>query len=185
MSTGYSMETDSEPDINDPRLQQEEDLSKETSDVIPKSSRVPLVVKKTKVRVQLENGREPEGDDNKWKAMWLSVDFAIGADGIDAEGKLAGRHVFQDLCIKVNKEDFPKLAESSYYSRAPYTQFLRAMNYSLNPAPVINSEFREELMEKELVADITVREIQEKVGDKYQGTGDFRNEVKNFRASVE
>lgn len=185
MSTAYARDEDETgPDINDPRLAEEEDLSKETSDVIPKTARVPLIVKGAKVRTQLENNQQPESADNKWKAMWLSVDFAIGPDGLDGEGKNAGRHVFQDICLKVNKTDFPKLAESSYYSRAPYTQFLRALSYELNPAPACTKEFREELLEKELLGDIVVREMQEKQGEKYVGTGDYRNDVKNFRAAT-
>lgn len=184
MSTAYQS-AESEPDINDPVIETG-DLSGETSDVVPKSSKVAFVIKGAKVRTQLEDNKKGEADDNKWKARWLSLQLQISDAGIDPDDEdapFAGRTLFQDLCIQVNKADFPKLAESTYYSRAPYTQLLRALGYDLTQPPVINAEFRESLVDREVIADIQVRAIQDKVGDDWVDTGDTKNVVKNFRAA--
>lgn len=183
MSTAFAKEDDQDIDINDPRLESE-DLSGETSDIIPKSQQVPMTIRTAKLRIQLEDNKKPEADDNKLKAYWLSLGLEIGSDGIDEEGRFAGRRVFQDLCVRVNKEDFPKLADSSYYSRAPYTQFLRALGFDLNPAPNMNKEFRESLIDRDIVADIFTKSVQDKVNDEWVDTGDFKNVVKNFRAAA-
>lgn len=184
MSTAYQS-AESEPDINDPVIETG-DLSGETSDVVPKASKILFTIKSAKIRTQLEDNKKAESDSNKWKARWLSLDLQISDAGIDPESEeplFAEKHLFQDLCVQVNKADFRKLSESTYYSRSPYTQFLRALGYDLEQPPIINAEFREALVGREVVADITVRSIQDKVGDEYVDTGDFRNVVKNFRAA--
>lgn len=179
MSTAYSMEQEEDVDINSPTIETG-DLSGETSDIVPKTPKVPLTIRSAKIRTQLEDNKNKESN---WKARWLSLDLEISADGIDDDNAFAGRHLFQDLCIQVNKADFPKLAESTYYSRAPYTQLLRALGYDLAQPPIINKDFRDELGGRDVIADIQVKALQDKVGDEWVDTGDFKNVVKNFRAA--
>lgn len=194
MSTAYAVDSDSDgPDINSPVLVG--DLSdQETSEVLDPASRVPFIIKKASVRTQAADAKQAVSDSNPWAVKRLVIDAAIGPEGIDGDGKYANKHLFPELILTFNNADLPERFASEWWqkrSRGPTKQFLVALGYDVANLPAIDADFLMELGGKEFVADIRKRPIQEKTDETndqgkaiYRDTGDFKNELSNFRASA-
>lgn len=178
MSTQYARE-DEDVDLNEPLVM--DDLSnQEVSDVMDPFRKVPFVIKKAQVRRQKD-------DDGTVQVTRLSIDAAIGADGVDGEGKYANKHLFTDLVLSFNKETHTGEWWEKR-SRGPTKQFFMALGYDPAALPRIDQEFLDELGGKEFVADILRKPIQQKteeLNDKgkniYRDTGEFKNELSNYR----
>lgn len=187
MSTAYSTAEDSDsPDINSPVLVG--DLSdQETTDVIDPASKVSFVIKKASVRTQHS---DPKDTSSPWAVKRLVIDAAIGPEGVDTDGKYANKHLFSELILTFNTDIY----NSEWWmkkSRGPTKQFFAALGFDVAALPAIDNDFLGELAGKEFVADIRKRPIQEKtaeINDKgkniYRDTGDFKNELANFRIAV-
>lgn len=185
MSTAYA--DSDEIDINDPITIG--DLSdQQVSDVIDPARKVPFIIKKASVRKQYA---DPQDKTSTVEVTRLSIDAAIGADGTDTEGKYANKHLFTDLVLTFNAETHT----GDWWlkrSRGPTKQFFQALGFDVAGLPPIDAEFLTDLGGKEFVADILRKPIQQKtdqLNDRgkniYADTGDFKNELGNFRASVE
>lgn len=188
MATAYSQEEDdSGIDINSPIIM-ESIADQETTDVIDPVSKVPFIIKKASIRKQYLDANDKSSGVEVTR---LVVDAAIGADGVDTEGKYANKHLFAELILTFNKETH----QGDWWtkrSRGPTKQFLQALGYDPAEPPTIDAEFLSELGGKEFIADIRKRPMQEKTGETndkgkavYRDTGDFRNELQNFRAAAE
>lgn len=186
MSTAYATDTDSDVDINEPVMVG--DLSdQETTDVIEPASKVPFIIKKASVRTQHS---DPKDTSSPWAVKRLVIDAAIATDGVDGEGKYANKHIFSELILTFNTDIY----NSEWWmkkSRGPTKQFFAALGFDVASLPAIDADFLNELAGKEFVADIRKRPIQEKtaeINDKgkniYRDTGDFKNELANFRGAV-
>lgn len=166
---------------------QVDDLSTQTAeDVLEPVRGVPFVIRKATIRTQLENNKFGQADDNKWLVKRLALQVAIGPEGTDGEGRYAKKVMFPELPLAFNTQEFATKYGTEYYqkrARVDTKGFFNAIG--LNPAklPAINDEFLTGLVGQEFTADITRKERRAQDGDgEWQGTGEFRNEIKNYKA---
>lgn len=159
------------------------DLSTQTgNDVIDPASKVRFEVRRASVRPYQKQ------DEDTWRKKFLSLDLVVTSDGVNGEGKYANKHFFQDELLVANVDAFPELNTDHYKQKARFglKTFLKAMGYDPAAPPRINDDFLTEITGREVIADITRREIQTaptEPGGKWIGTGEFKNEVRNYRAA--
>lgn len=155
------------------------DLSDQQGGVMEAVTKVPFIIRKASVRTQEDK------ESSKWTVKRLSVEAAIGPLGVDGEGKFANKVLFPEFVLTMNTTDFPDKFSSSWWqkeARFPLKQFLKALNRDITQVRV-NDEFLIGLQNEEFVADIKRVEIKTKGDDgKYHGSGDFKNELANYRA---
>ena len=156
------------------------DLSEQQGGVMEAAAKVPFVIRKASVRTQEDK------EAGIWSVKRLVVEAAIGPLGVDGEGKFANKVLFPEFVLTFNSADFPEKFASNWWqkeARFPLKQFLRALGRDITQVRV-NDEFLIGLQNEEFVADIKRKEIQTKGDDqKWHGTGDFKNELANFRAA--
>lgn len=156
------------------------DLSTQSGDVIDPAKHVRFEIRKASVRPYQKQG------ELEWRKKFLALDLVI-AEGIDESGKYRGKHMFQDLLLLANTSHYPELDTDNYRTKARFDTkvFLKALGYDPAAPPKINDDFLVGLQGREVYGDITRREIQTPPPEgqtKWVGTGEYRNEVKNFRA---
>lgn len=157
------------------------DLSDQQGGVMEAVAKVPFTIRKASVRTQEDK------ESKLWTVKRLSVEAAIGPLGVDGEGKFANKVLFPEFVLTMNTTNFPDKFSSSWWqkeARYPLKQFLKALNREITSVRV-NDEFLIGLQNEEFVADIKRVEIKTKGDDgKYHGSGDFKNELANYRAVV-
>lgn len=154
--------------------------TQEGNDVIEKAARVRFEIRKASVRDYTKK------EESEWRKKFLALDLAVSSDGVDGEGKYANKHFFQDLLLIANTSSFPELDTENYKTKGRFDLkvFLKAMGYDPAKPPKVNDDFLTDLVGREVIADITKREIQNppaEPGGKWVGTGEYKNEIKNFR----
>lgn len=158
-----------------------EDLTEQQGGVVDKATRVPFEIRKSTTRITEDK------ESKKWMVKKLALDVVIGADGIDGEGKFAGAHLFPEFILTMNTKDFPDKYTSDWWktkARYPTKVFFKAMGLELQGVKV-NDEFHSTLISRGFIADIKVKQRQEKVNGKYQNVdGEFENELANFRPAT-
>lgn len=156
------------------------DLSDQQGGVMEAVAKVPFTIRKASVRTQEDK------DSKVWTVKRLSVEAAIGPLGVDGEGKFANKVLFPEFVLTMNSTDFPDKFASSWWqkeARFPLKQFLKALGRDITSVRV-NDEFLIGLQNEEFVADIKRVEIKTKGDDgKYHPSGDYKNELSNFRAA--
>lgn len=156
------------------------DLSEQQGGVLEAATKVPFTIRKASVRTQEDN------DTKVWSVKRLVVEAAIGPLGVDGEGKYANKVLFPEFILTFNKDQFPEKFNKPWWekeARFPLKQFLKALNRDITQVRV-NDEFLIGLANEEFIADIKRKEIQTKGDDgKYHGSGDFKNELANYRAA--
>lgn len=156
------------------------DLTDQQGGVLEAASKVPFTIRKASVRTQ------DDKESGKWSVKRLVVEAAIGPLGVDGEGKYANKVLFPEFVLTFNSADFPEKFASNWWqkeARFPLKQFLRALGREITQVRV-NDEFLIGLQNEEFIADIKRKEIQTKGDDqKWHGTGDFKNEIANYRAA--
>lgn len=158
------------------------DLStQQGNDVVDPAKRVRFEIRKVSVRPYIKQG------ESEWRKKFLALDLVVGPDGVDGEGKYANKHFFQDLLLVANTAHFPELDTENYRTKARFDTkvFMKAMGHDPAKPPRINDDFLIGLTGREVIADITRREIQNppaEQGGKWTGSGEYRNEIKNFRS---
>lgn len=159
------------------------DLStQQGNDVIDPYRKVRFEIRKASVRPYQKDGEE------SWRKKFLALDIAV-SEGVDENGKYKGKHFFPDLLLVANTSHYPELDTENYRTKARFDTkvFLKAMGYDPAQPPKINDDFLIGLAGREVFADITRREIQNPPPEgseskKWVGTGEFKNEIKNWRA---
>lgn len=191
MSTGYSMEDDSDVDINSPVVMESLE-DQETTDLLDKARKVHFEIKKATVRTQ---HIDPQNKSSEWIFKRLSLQVAVGSEGVDGEGASANRRLFPEFLLAFNREATQDLYDfdSEWYkkkARGPAKELFAALGFSLNPPPAVDHDFLEALAGREFIADITVKSVDKKTDKKndkgkwiYEPTGDYRNELANFRSA--
>ena len=139
-------------------------------DVIDAASKVRFTVVKATVRYS------PARDVAR-----LAVQAKVGPLGTDGDGKYANKHLFGEMVVW-----FDTTTKTSEWwtkrSRFDFKQFLTAMGLDPKNPPRLNDAFLTSLQEKDVIADIRKVEMQQKDSDgTYKGTGEFKNELKNYR----
>jgi hypothetical protein len=155
------------------------DLSDQQGGVLEPHPKVQFAVKKASVRTAEDK------DTHTWMVKRLVVEAQIGPLGVDGEGKYANKVLFPEFILTFNKADFPDTYNKPWWekeARFPTKQFLKAVGEDVTSIRV-NDDFLLNLVGREFIADIKRSEIRQK-GDngKYEGTGDFKNELANFRS---
>lgn len=173
-SSEHGFEVTDEVDVGDLSTQQ-------GNDVIDPAKRVRFIIRKPTVRPYVKQG------ESEWRKKFLSLDLVVSSDGVDGEGKYANKHFFQDLLLVANTSHYPELDTDHYRTKARFDTkvFLKAMGFDPAKPPRITDDFLIGLDGREVYGDITRREIQTaptEAGGKWIGTGEFKNEVKNFRS---
>jgi len=157
------------------------DLStQQGNDVIDPAKKVRFEIRKAIVRPYIKQG------EVEWRKKFLALDLVI-VDGVNDEGKYKGKHLFQDLLLIANTSHYPELDTENYRTKGRFDLkvFLKAMGFDPTAPPRINDDLLISLTGREVFGDITRREIQTaptEVGGKWVGTGEWKNEVKNFRS---
>lgn len=151
------------------------DLSTQTGgDVMDAVRGVRFTIKNVKPEVVVKDGV-------KLMAK-LNVRAAIGALGTDGSGKFANKNLFAELLTWFNEEKYV----SEWWKRQarfPYKGFLKALGLDPANPPKISDELLISWQGKEFIADIAKSPITMKGEDgKYSPTGDFKNELKNFKS---
>lgn len=155
------------------------DLSDQQSGVLEPAAKVHFTIKKASVRTAEDK------DTKTWIVKRLVVEAQVGPEGVDGDGKYAKKMLFPELVLAFNRADFPDAFSSPWWekeARYPTKQFLKAMGEDVTNVR-INDDFLGTLIGREFIADIKRREIKTKVNGKYEGTGDFKNELTNFRSA--
>jgi len=172
--SGGGFDVTDEVDVGDLSTQQ-------GNDVIEPAKRVRFEIRKAAVRPYQKDG------EGSWRKKFLALDLVI-VDGVNDEGKYKGKHMFQDLLLVANTRDYPELDTENYKTKARFDTkvFLKAMGFDPAAPPRINDDFLIGLTGREVLADITRREIQNppaEQGGKWTSSGEYRNEVKNYRSA--
>jgi hypothetical protein len=187
MATNYSQaDDDSGVDINEP-IQMDDISGQETTDVLEPARRVPLEIKAAKIRTRYDD----ENDKSGGYVKRLSLQVAVGADGVDGEGTSANRRLFPEYVIAFSSGD--GVRDSDWWkkkARGPVKELFAALGIELNPPPPIDQDFLDSLVSREFRADIKRKPIQKKTDEinpktnkpVYKDTGDFQNELENHRA---
>jgi len=159
------------------------DLSDQTgSDTIDPAQKVRFTIKKVEPRVR-------KGDDEVTKLTAnLNIRVAIGAEGTDGQGKYKNKNLFVELLTWAN----PEVYNSDWWkkqARFPYKSFVKAMGYDPANPPKVTDELCKEWVGREFIGDIKKVPVTAATGEttaegkkKYAPTGDFKNEVGNFKA---
>ncbi len=147
------------------------------------------------------NTYTPPGET--WKSHSLKLYLRVDRGGVDGKGKYAGKMFFPNsfgniggLLITVNRKDYDFTVNSGgkptkFYAPgeggafADYKDFLVALGFPVNPTPNNNKAFRDALVGRKLVADITKkqREVYDKAAKKrVKIDGEFENELVKYRA---
>lgn len=157
------------------------DLSaQQGNDVIDPAKKVRFEIRNATVRPYIKQG------EVEWRKKFLALDLVI-TEGVDEGGKYRGKHMFQDLLLVANTSHYPELDTDNYRAKARFDTkvFLKAMAFDPAAPPKINDDFLVGLRGREVYGDITRREIQSPPPEgqtKWVGTGEYKNEVKNFRS---
>lgn len=141
------------------------------------------------VRFKVENVEPSVNKDGNGQMLTarLNVRASVGPLGVDGQGRYAGKNLFADLMTWYNESTYT----SEWWKRQarfPYKSFLKALGYDIASPPKVSDEFIVSLKGREFIAD--VRKVPQRVdtgevnseGKKiYKETGDFRNELQNFK----
>jgi len=184
MATAMQHDEEDDVSLNEPVVMDSIE-NQETSDVLPASRKVLLVIKKAKIRTNYDD----KDDKSAGNVKRLSVQYAVGDDGTDGEGKNKNRRLFIDYVIAFTSGD--GVRESDWWktkARGPVKELFTALGIGLNPPPPIDQDFLESLEDREIFADIIVKERQQKtdqVNEKgkpiYKNTGEQENDLRNHR----
>lgn len=185
MSSYAMQEEDDDLDINDLNISVGDLSNQESSDVLDPARKVPFTIKKVTVRKQYE---DPQDKHSKVLVTRLAIQSKIGEAGTNGEGANAGRILFPEFIIAFDKES--KTGEWwEKKARAPFKELLVALGYDPAAPPTIDREFIDGLIDRDYLADIKVRKVQEKTDEinpktgknVYKDTGEFQNELGNYR----
>lgn len=141
------------------------------------------------IRFKIENV-EPRVDKDeqgtKMRAK-LNVRSSVGPLGVDSNGKYAGKNFFAELLTWYNSDVYT----SDWWkkqARFPYKSFLKALGFDPADPPKISDEFLISLKGREFIADIRKVSIRVDSGEVnqagkkiYKETGDFKNDLTNFK----
>lgn len=133
----------------------------ERSDVIEPVKGVEMFIKSVKV------DKYTPSDKNDWRLINMEPMLVIGDKGTDGKGRYKNKHFFPRILVAVNRNspeyDFTKNAAgkpTDYYSPAgaafgDYNAFLTALGFKTNPAPKNDAAFRQSLIGRKIIVDIT------------------------------
>lgn len=148
------------------------------TDVIEPAKGVTVTIKSVRLDTYT-----PEGGD--WHTISMKPTLVVDEKGIDGKGRYKNKHLFPRMRIKVNREAYPEDFSKPFYAPrdggawGDYNTFLRALGFPSRPAPTNDKKFRDSLVGRKLVIDITKdrRRVKDASG-KYHSTDEYENNVK-------
>ncbi len=155
----------------------------ERSDVIEPAKGVEVSIKSIKV-----DKYTPQGESD-WRLINIEPMLVVGPKGVDGKGRYKNKHFFPRILVAVNRKayDFTVNAAgkpTNYYSPSgsafgDYNAFLKALGFPTNPAPKNDKAFRDALVGRKLLVDITKerRQVKDNVTGKYVNTEEYENKV--------
>lgn len=162
---------------------------KEDQFIIDAVQDVGLTVSKASIKkrlVQYNASEDPVNNPCISKAV--SVHWKVGAAGVDGEGKYANKVVFMDYLIWVDNTHEFFSAEKYKKNTQPwlfgYKELVLALGYPVDPPPPVNDVWLTEIVGLSVTGNITKKELRQLDNNtgKWEGTGDFKNEVRKLRA---
>jgi hypothetical protein len=153
------------------------------SDVIEPAKDVEMVIKSIKV-----DKYTPEGKSD-WKLINIEPMLVVGEKGVDGKGKYKNKHFFPRILVGVNRKayDFSKNADgkaTNYYEPSgsafgDYNAFLTALGFPTNPAPRNDAAFRQSLVGRRILVDITKdrRRAKDNITGKYSYVDEYENKL--------
>lgn len=166
-----------------------EDISKaeqmERSDVIEPAKNVEMIIKSIKV-----DKYTPEGK-NDWRLINIEPMLVVGEKGVDGKGKYKNKHFFPRILVAVNRAsseyDWAHNAQgkpSDFYSPSggafgDYNAFLTALGFKTSPAPKNDAAFRQSLVGRKILVDITKdrKRVKDNVTGKYTYVDEYENKL--------
>lgn len=150
------------------------------SDVIEPAKGVTMTIKSVTVDKYTRQG------DDDWFKMSLKPTLVVDEKGIDGKGRYKNKHFFPRILIAVNREAFPEaFAGKSYEPRVggqwgDYNTFLKALGFPTSPAPTNDKKFRQSLIGRKIVVDITKdkRRVFDSVKNKWINSDEYENHLK-------
>lgn len=165
-----------------------EDISKaeqmERSDVIEPAKGVEMTIKSIKV-----DKYTPEGK-NDWRLINIEPMLVVGEKGVDGKGRYKNKHFFPRILVAVNRAskeyDWTHNAAgkpSDFYSPSggafgDYNAFLTALGFKTSPAPKNDAAFRQSLVGRKILVDITKdrKRVKDSTG-KYVYVDEYENKL--------
>jgi hypothetical protein len=127
-------------------------------------------------------------DKTDWMKRSLKLYVAVDKHGVDGKGRYAKKMFFPRILIQVNREgyDFKKdwYTPKSGGAWGEYNELLTALGFPNNPSPKNDKAFREGLIGRKFVADISKdkRETYDQAAKKYvKIDGEFENHLRNLK----
>jgi len=155
----------------------------ERSDVIEPVKGVEMFIKSIKVDKYIPDGK------TDWRLINIEPMLVIGDKGTDGKGKYKNKHFFPRILVAVNRQayDFTKNADgkpTNYYDPSgsafgDYNAFLTALGFKTNPAPRNDAAFRQALVGRRIIVDITKdrRRVKDNVTGKYVFVDEYENKL--------
>ena len=171
MSTVPFDVTDEMPEVGDLSTQ-------EGGDILETAYKVPVTIQSASYdRIKLKE------DQKRDQFIKLVLKMKINSDGVDGNGKLAGRFVTARILVWYNED----LYTGDWWkkkSRFDYKSFLKALDYDPAKPPKLNDAFLAELKTLQVRVDILKKNKQKKGSDgKYVNVeGEYENVFTNYRS---
>lgn len=128
-------------------------------------------------------------DQTQWMKRSLKLYVQISKDGVDGKGRYARKMFFPRILVQVNREDYD--FKKDWYTPksggawGEYNELLKALGFPTNPSPKNDKAFRESLIGRKFIADISKdkRETYDQSAKKYvKIDGEFENHLRNLKA---
>ena len=149
-----------------------------------KEDRVVLPVQSgVKFRVQKASQRISKDGSIKSVTVELRLVDGIPIPGSE-ELRYKNKPMFVDMPYWTTRTT-PRYAGKNQSYLVPLKQFFGALGYDAKSPPLLGDGFYSEILGRELLGDITVREIRLKnpISGEYEGTGEYRNDIRRFQAA--
>lgn len=162
-----------------------------SSGVVPKTNGVRVKIEKPEIRVNKVKNKEELSEDNPWTYKVLNMALRL-LDGIEVTKKDGT----VELLYK-NKVLFPgnmdlvyahnsAVKNSQWWEGRQYLggfkSLCQALGFDLSKPIKVNDDFLEQINGREVLIDIEHDEIQERKGDEWIGTGQFKEKIRKFTA---
>jgi hypothetical protein len=127
-------------------------------------------------------------DKTEWMKRSLKLYVQVSKDGVDGKGRYARKMFFPRILVQVNREDYDFTKDwykpKSGGAWGEYNEMLTAFGFPRDPAPTNNKAFRDSLVGRKFVADISKdkRQTYDASSGKYvRIDGEFENHLRNWK----
>lgn len=127
-------------------------------------------------------------DKTDWMKRSLKLYVQVDKAGVDGKGRYARKMFFPRILVQVNREDYD-FTKDWYKPKTggawgEYNELLTALGFPTSPAPKNDKAFRDSLIGKKFMADISKdkRQTYDQTTKKYvKIDGEFENHLRNLK----